>query len=63
LDKALDNSLLGSDRFLRIVHGKGTGALKRAINSALKGDPRVSNFGPAPLDQGGAGATIVELKE
>jgi len=63
LDKTLDNSLLGPDRFLRIVHGKGTGALKRAINSALKGDPRVSNFGPAPLDQGGAGVTIVELKE
>ena len=63
LDKALDNSLLGSDSSLRIVHGKGTGALKRAIGQALKGDPRVSAFGPAPLNQGGAGVTIVELKE
>lgn len=63
LDKVLDRSLLGPDRSLRIVHGKGTGALKRAINNALKSDPRVSAFGPAPLNQGGAGVTIVELKE
>ena len=63
LDKVLDRSLLGSGSSLRIVHGKGTGALKRAINKALKDDPRVSTFGPAPLNQGGAGVTIVELKE
>jgi DNA mismatch repair protein MutS2 len=63
LDRALDRSLLGSDRHLRVVHGKGTGALKKAINSALKDDPRVSAFGPAPLNEGGAGVTIVELKE
>ena len=63
LDKALDRSMFGPGRYLRIVHGKGTGALKRAINTALKGDPRVSSFGPAPLNEGGAGVTIVELKE
>jgi len=63
LDKVLDRSLLGSGRFLRIVHGKGTGTLKKAINNALKDDPRVSAFGPAPLNQGGAGVTIVELKD
>jgi DNA mismatch repair protein MutS2 len=62
LDKILDRSLLGPDRSLRIVHGKGTGALKKAINKALKDDPRVSTFGPAPLNEGGAGVTIVELK-
>ncbi len=63
LDKILDRSLLGPDRSLRIVHGKGTGALQRAINKALRNDSRVSTFGPAPLNQGGAGVTIVELKE
>jgi len=63
LDRVLDLSLLKSGRSLRIVHGKGTGALKRAIANALEGDPRVSAFGPAPLNQGGAGVTIVELKE
>ncbi len=63
LDRALDRSLLGPGRLLRVVHGKGTGALKKAIGEALKGDPRVSAFGPAPLNEGGAGVTIVELKE
>ena len=63
LDRFLDQSLLGPGRSLRVVHGKGTGALKRAISKALEGDPRVSSFGPAPLDQGGAGVTIVELKD
>lgn len=63
LDKVLDRSILGSNRSIRIVHGKGTGALKMAINNALKDDPRVSAFGPAPSAQGGAGVTIVELKE
>jgi DNA mismatch repair protein MutS2 len=63
LDKHLDRSVLGPGRSLRIVHGKGTGALKKAVNKALEGDPRVSAFGPAPLDQGGAGVTIVELKD
>jgi DNA mismatch repair protein MutS2 len=63
LDKALDRSLLGPGRVLRVVHGKGTGALKNAVSGALKGDPRVLAFGPAPLNEGGAGVTIVELKE
>ncbi len=63
IDRFLDRSLLGPDRTLRIIHGKGTGALKRAVNRALREDPRVSAFGPAPPEQGGAGVTIVELKE
>lgn len=63
LDKAIDRSLLGTGKSLRIVHGKGTGALKKAINTALKDDRRVSAFGPAPLNEGGAGVTIVELKD
>jgi len=63
LDKALDRSMFGPGRFLRVVHGKGTGALKKAISTALEGDPRVQAFGPAPLDEGGAGVTIVELKD
>ena len=63
LDKALDRSLLGPGRILRVVHGKGTGALKKAVSGALKGDPRVVAFGPAPLNEGGAGVTIVELKD
>jgi DNA mismatch repair protein MutS2 len=63
VDRLLDRSMMGSAVSVRIVHGKGTGALRRALSEALKGDPRVSSFGPAPHDQGGAGVTVVELKE
>jgi DNA mismatch repair protein MutS2 len=63
VDRFLDLSVMESGRSIRIVHGKGTGALKRAIGAALKKDSRVSSFGPAPHNQGGAGVTVVELKE
>ncbi len=63
VDRLLDRSLMGSLQTLRIVHGRGTGALKKAINEALRQDPRVSSFGPAPMNEGGEGVTVVELKE
>jgi len=48
---------------LRIVHGHGTGQLRRAISAFLKDHPLVANFNTAPQNQGGGGATIVELKD
>lgn len=63
VDTVLDRSLLGSARELRIVHGKGTGALRQAIMSALRDDPRVRRYQTAALNEGGAGVTVVELKE
>ena len=54
----------GTDlRSLRIVHGYGTGTLRRAIAEFLRRHPLVSSFGPAPDNQGGGGVTVVELKE
>ena len=63
VERFLDRSLMGSFQTLRIVHGGGTGALKRAIREALREDPRVVSFGPAPLNEGGEGVTVVQLKE
>jgi DNA mismatch repair protein MutS2 len=63
VDTVLDRSLLGSTRELRIVHGKGTGALRQAIMSALRDDQRVRRYQSAPLNEGGAGVTVVELKD
>jgi DNA mismatch repair protein MutS2 len=48
---------------VRIVHGHGTGQLRRAIAAYLKEHPLVAKFETAPQNQGGGGATIVELKE
>ena len=61
-DKFLDEAFLNGLHTVRIIHGHGTGALRRAIGDFLKGHPHVARYGPAPHDQGGAGATVVELK-
>jgi DNA mismatch repair protein MutS2 len=63
VDKFLDEAFLNSLSEVRIVHGHGTGALRRVISELLQGHPHVARFSPAPPNQGGAGATIVELKQ
>jgi DNA mismatch repair protein MutS2 len=61
-DKFLDDaSLAGVDR-VRIVHGFGMGVLRKAISRMLERNPHVGQFYAAPPSEGGAGATIVELK-
>jgi DNA mismatch repair protein MutS2 len=63
VDKFLDEATLASLSQVRIVHGHGTGALRRAIAGLLSGHPHVARFVPAPPDQGGTGATLVELRQ
>jgi DNA mismatch repair protein MutS2 len=62
-EKFLDEALVSEMRSCRIVHGYGTGQLRRAIAGFLQSHPLVATFGPAPAEQGGGGATLVELKE
>ena len=63
VDKFLDEAFLSGLSEVRIVHGHGTGALRRAIGELLEGHPHVARFVAAPPDQGGAGATVVELRQ
>ena len=63
LEKFLDEVMTTDIRELRIVHGHGTGQLRRAIAAFLKEHPLVARFDAAPQNQGGGGATIVELKD
>lgn len=63
VDKFLDEASLASMNKVRIVHGHGTGALRRAIAALLSGHPHVARFLVAPPNEGGAGATIVELRQ
>ncbi|HKV32803.1 MAG TPA: Smr/MutS family protein [Pyrinomonadaceae bacterium] len=63
VDKFLDEASLASLSQVRIVHGHGTGALRRAIAGMLGGHPHVARFVSAPPDQGGTGATLVELRQ
>ena len=63
VDKFLDEASLASLSQVRIVHGHGTGALRRAIGALLQDHPHVMRFSPAPPNQGGTGATVVELRQ
>jgi DNA mismatch repair protein MutS2 len=62
-ERFLDESLLADQRKVRVIHGYGTGQLKRALAGFLQQHPLVARFDPAPPDQGGGGVTVVELKE
>jgi len=63
VDKFLDEASMAGLAQVRIIHGHGTGALRRAIGDMLKDHPHVARFTAAPQDQGGSGATLAELKQ
>ncbi|MBI4912415.1 MAG: Smr/MutS family protein [Acidobacteria bacterium] len=58
----IESALAGGQRFVRIVHGHGTGRLKAAVRAALKGHPGIATVEDAPQAQGGAGATMITLR-
>lgn len=58
LDAAYEKGL----RRLRIIHGRGRGVQRRTVRAILERDPRVVDFGDAPLGAGGWGATWISLR-
>lgn len=63
VEKFMDDALLSDERRLRVVHGHGTGRLRDALQQFLKRHPLVASSGFAPDNEGGTGATIIELKD
>jgi DNA mismatch repair protein MutS2 len=63
VEKFLDEALLSELKSVRIIHGYGTGQLRRAIAEVLRAHAFVSHFAPAPDNQGGGGVTVVEFKD
>jgi DNA mismatch repair protein MutS2 len=61
LDRYLNDAYLGGLRMVRIVHGKGTGAVRAAVREQLSRHALVSRFQPADQREGGEGATEVTL--
>ena len=59
--RAVDDAILADLSAVRIIHGKGTGVLRRVVDEVLKADRRVTSRRLAPPREGGTGVTIAEL--
>jgi DNA mismatch repair protein MutS2 len=59
--RAVDEAVLADLPAVRIIHGKGTGVLRRAVDEVLRADHRVTGRRLAPPREGGTGVTIAEL--
>ena len=62
VDKYLDEAMLMGFSKVRLIHGKGTGALKNALWKFLRGDKRIASFRIGQFGEGDGGVTIVDLK-
>ena len=62
LDLFLDNAVLGKLNEVRIIHGKGTGAVRKAVREHLKRSRYVKSFRPGRYGEGEDGVTIAELR-
>jgi DNA mismatch repair protein MutS2 len=61
LDKHLDDAYLAGLPSVRIIHGRGTGTLRRAVREQLEGHPLVASYRPGDQHEGGEGVTVAEL--
>ena len=63
VDQFLDNALMGKLNTVTIIHGKGTGALRKAVQQQLRRHPSVKGFRLGRYGEGEDGVTVVELKQ
>ena len=61
LTRALDGAILEDLKELRIIHGKGTGALRKRVAELLRSDRRVADFRMGGPTEGGAGVTVASF--
>ena len=63
LEKYLDRAFLAGLPRVRVIHGHGAGILRRGVREFLKSHPHVATIAEAPQNEGGQGATVVELRQ
>lgn len=62
LDKYLDDAFISGLKQVEIIHGKGTGALRKGLKPYFKNHRHIKNYRLGEFEEGGSGVTIVELK-
>ena len=62
IDKFIDDAVINNIQIIRIVHGKGTGALRSKVRQYLRKNRKVDSFRSAETNVGGDGVTVVNLK-
>ena len=62
LTPAIDAAVVGDLPWLRIIHGKGTGALRARVRDIVRDDPRIRLFRAGAAGEGGTGVTVVEFE-
>lgn len=62
VDRYIDSALLAGYPSVTIIHGKGTGALRKGVTDYLKRNNRIKSFGFSPANAGGDGSTVVHFK-
>ena len=62
IDAYLDRAALSGETYVVVVHGHGTGALRKRVRAHLDGSPYVARWAPGTPRQGGDGASVVELR-
>ncbi len=63
LEKYLDRAFLAGLPRVRVIHGHGAGILRRGVREFLRNHPHVAAITEAPQNEGGQGATLVELRQ
>ncbi len=63
LERAIEQAYLAGLNQVRIIHGKGTGALRKKVHDFLRRHPQVAGFSLANWNEGGTGMTVAELKK
>ena len=61
VDQYLNDAYMAGMPFVRVLHGKGTGALRQALRQQLTHHPLVKSYASAPANEGGDGVTVVTL--